>query len=152
MCVIFLVEPYRIMPLTSEGMKSSRKKYSAKFKIWAAKTCIEHKSVRLATTKLRINRNSLQHWKNLFREGKLSHYERSDPDSDRKETARLQKELKNITLERDILKESAGNPAPEQTLCIPVHKGKYGQIPRREDVRCFSGDSQLINIMLMTLL
>ena len=89
-------------------MKSSRKKYSAEFKIWAAKTCIGHKSVRLAAAKLRINRNSLQHWKNLFRDGKLTLQERSGQDQDRKETARLQKELKNITLERDILKEGAG--------------------------------------------
>lgn len=103
-----MVSQDRITHLTFEGMKSSRKKYSIEFKIWAVKTCIGHKSVRLAATKLRVNKNSLQHWKNLFREGKLTHCERSGPDPDRKETARLQKELKNITLERDILKEGAG--------------------------------------------
>ena len=98
----------RITYLTFNRMESSRKKYSIDFKIWAVKTCIEHKSVRLAAHKLRINKNSLQHWKNLFRDGKLTLYQRNGTDSDQKETARLQKELKKIMLERDILKEGAG--------------------------------------------
>ncbi|WP_157499564.1 hypothetical protein [Flavobacterium commune] len=92
-------------------MGNSRKKYSIDFidfKIWAVKTCIEHKSVRLAADKLRINKNSLQHWKNLFRDGKLTLYQRSGPDSDRKETTGLRKEIKNIRMERDILQEAAG--------------------------------------------
>lgn len=89
-------------------MKSSRKKYSTEFKIWAVKTCIGHKIVRLAAAKLRINKNSLQHWKNLFRAGKLTLHQTAYLDSDRKETAGIRKELKNIRLERDILQESAG--------------------------------------------
>jgi putative transposase len=88
-------------------MKIIRKKYSTEFKIWAAKICIEYKSVRRAADKLRINKNSLQHWKNLFREGKLTLLQADDSDLDKKETARLQKELKKIRLERDILQEGA---------------------------------------------
>jgi len=86
-------------------MKSTRKRYSTEFKIWAVKTCFDYKSVRRAADKLRINKNSLQHWKNLFRDGNLQQTVGSDLD--RKETAILQKELKNIRLERDILQEGA---------------------------------------------
>lgn len=89
-------------------MESNRKKYSIDFKIWAVKACIEHKSVRLAADKLRINKNSLQHWKNLFRVGKLAIQTTACPNSDKKERARLLKELKNIRQERDILIEGAG--------------------------------------------
>lgn len=89
-------------------MKNTRKKYSTEFKIWAVKICIDYKSVRCAADKLRINKNSLQHWKNLFRHGKLTLQQTTGSDLNRKETARLQKELKNIRLERDILKVGAG--------------------------------------------
>ncbi|MFD2938541.1 IS3 family transposase [Flavobacterium notoginsengisoli] len=89
-------------------MENSRKKYSIDFKIWAVKTCMEHKSVRLAANKLKINKNSLQHWKNLFRNGKLTLHQSSVPDLNRNEIVQLQKELKNIRLERDILKEGSG--------------------------------------------
>lgn len=64
--------------------------------------------MRRGVAKLRINKNSLQHWKNLFRAGKLTLQKTACPDSDRKEKAGLRKELKNIRLERDILQQSAG--------------------------------------------
>ncbi|KAF2516789.1 IS3 family transposase [Flavobacterium zhairuonense] len=89
-------------------MENSRKKYSIDFKIWAVKTCMEHKSVRLAANKLKINKNSLQHWKNLFRNGKLTLQQTAGPDLNRNEIVQLQKELKILRLERDILKEGAG--------------------------------------------
>ena len=133
-------------------MKSSRKKYSAEFKIWAVKTCIEHKSVRLAATKLRVSKNGLQHWKNLFREGKLTHYERSGPYSDRKETARLQKELKNITLERDILKEGAGILHRDKRSVYQFIRKNTGRFPVGKMCGIFQATPKLINIMLMTLL
>ncbi|MFH6966566.1 IS3 family transposase [Flavobacterium sp. FlaQc-28] len=88
-------------------MKNTRKKYSTEFKIWAAKTCIDYKSVRHAADKLRINKNSLQHWKNQFRDGKLTLQQTPSSDLDRNEIARLQKELKNIKLDRDVLQEGA---------------------------------------------
>lgn len=83
-------------------MKRTRKKYSTELKIWATKICIDYKSVRCAADKLRINKSSLQDWKNLFRQGKLTLQKTTGSDLNRKETARLQKELKNIRLERDI--------------------------------------------------
>lgn len=125
-------------------MKSSRKKYSAEFKIWAVKTCIEHKSVRLAAAKLRINKNSLQHWKNLFREGKLTLQERSGPGSGQKGNSQTAEGTQKYHTGAGHLERRRRNPAPGQALRIPVHMEKYGQISRREDVRSFSGDSQLL--------
>jgi putative transposase len=87
-------------------MKNTRKKYSADFKIWAVKTSMDYKSVRHAADKLQINKNSLQHWKNLFREGKLSQQKTAGWDSDKKEIAGLRKKIKDIKLERDILKKA----------------------------------------------
>lgn len=110
-------------------MGNSRKKYSIDFKIWAVKTCIEYKSVRLAAEKLRINKNSLQHWKNLFRDGKLSLHQRSGPDSERKETAGLRKEIKNIRIERDILQEGAGILHRDRRAVYQFIKENTGRFP-----------------------
>lgn len=83
------------------------KKYSTEFKIWAVKSSMEYKSVRRAADKMQINKNNLQHWKNLFRDGKLSLQKTAIWDSERKEITGLRKEIKNIRLECDILKEGA---------------------------------------------
>lgn len=85
--------------------------------------------MRLAAAKLRINKNSLQHWKNLFREGKLTLHLISGPDLDRKETARLHKELKNITLERDILKEGAGILRRDKCSVYRFIRNNTGRFP-----------------------
>src|SRR5271167_3142797 len=63
--------------------------------------------MRLAPEKLKINRNCLHHWKNLFRQGKLTLLKPYFQAADRRETARLQKQLRSTRLERDILKEGA---------------------------------------------
>lgn len=98
----------RLISLAFNKMKNTRKKYSIDFKTWAVKTSLDYKSVLRAADKLRVNKNSLQHWKNLFRDGKLTLQKTSGSDSDRKEIAGLRKEIKNIRLERDILKVGAG--------------------------------------------
>jgi putative transposase len=121
-------------------MENSRKKYSIDFKIWAVKTCIEHKSVRLAADKLQINKNSLQHWKNLFRDGKLTLYNTSSPDSDKKETATLRKELKNIRIERDILQEGAGLLQQERRVVYQFIRDNAGRFPIGKMCRIFQAD------------
>ena len=118
----------RIKSQTFEKMKTTRKKYSNEFKVWAAKACMGYKSVRLAAEKLKINRNCLQHWKNRFRQGKLTLQQPEDRAADRKETARLQKELRNTRLELDILKEGAAllrEPRRSIYLFIRENAGRF---------------------------
>ena len=128
-------------------MEKSRKKYSIDFKIWAVKTCIEHKNVRLAAEKLRINKNSLQHWKNLFRNGKLTLYERSGPDSDTKETAGLRKEIKNIRIERDILQEGAGILHRDRRAVYQFIRENTDRFPIGKMCRVFQATPLLISTM-----
>jgi putative transposase len=118
-------------------MKSIRKKYSIEFKIWAVKTCIDYKSVRRAADKLRINKNTLQHWKNLFWEGKLTLQQTAGSYLDRKETARLQKELKKIRLERDILQEGAGLIHQDRRTRYLFIKENTGRFPIGKMCRIF---------------
>lgn len=109
-------------------MKTTRKKYSTEFKVWAAKASMGYKSVRLAAEKLKINRNCLQHWRNCFRHGKLSLHQPAGQETSRKETARLQKELKNTRLERDILKEGAAllrGPRRDIYMFIRENAGRF---------------------------
>lgn len=121
-------------------MKIIRKKYSTEFKIWAVKICIEYKSVRRAADKLRINKNSLQHWKNLFREGKLTLLQADDSDLDKKETARLQKELKKIRLERDILQEGAKHINQPRRIIYRFIRENIGRFPVGKMCQIFQVD------------
>ena len=82
----------------------------------------------LGQDKLKINRNCLQHWKNRFRQGKLILQQPEGRAADRKETARLQKELRNTRLELDILKEGAAllrGPRRSIYLFIRENAGRF---------------------------
>ncbi|WP_435302828.1 transposase [Flavobacterium aestuarii] len=86
-------------------MKNTRKKYSTEFKVWAVKTSIQYKSVLRVAEGLQISRYNLQHWKRLFHDGKLTPQKTSDSDVEKKEIVKLQREIKVLKLERDILKK-----------------------------------------------
>jgi putative transposase len=78
------------------------------FKICAVTISNIYKSVLTVSQDLDISENSLQHWKKLYKEGKLTLEKKSDLDANQKELIRLKKEIKNIQIEKDILESSAG--------------------------------------------
>lgn len=80
---------------------------------------------------------SLQHWKNLFRDGKLTLYQNNSPDADRKETAGLRKEIKNIRMERDILQEGAGILHRDRRTVYQFIREKTGRFPIGKMCRVF---------------
>lgn len=83
-------------------MKNIRKKYSAEFKIYAVTISIQYKSILRVANELRISRRSLPHWKKLFNDGKLTLQKTYVSDTSTKELLKLQREIKDIKLERDI--------------------------------------------------
>lgn len=89
-------------------MQETRKRWSLEFKICAVTISNQYKSVNSVAQELGINKHSLQHWKKLYKDGKLALQESSDSYKNRKEILRLKKEIKNIKLERDILEKGAG--------------------------------------------
>lgn len=86
-------------------MEKSRKRYTAEYKIFAVGLCEQYRSVHRVAKELGISINSLYHWRRFIRKGKLQ--KTSDSDKKRKEISRLQKEVRNIGTERDILKKGA---------------------------------------------
>ncbi|MFD1602933.1 hypothetical protein ACFSJW_07485 [Flavobacterium artemisiae] len=110
------------------------------YKHQAVKTYIEHKSVRIAANKLRINKTACSI-------GKISSRKESSPCA--KEMVQIQIEGNSQTAE-STQKHPVGaryftgkrwNPSLGQTCSIPVHTRKHRQIFRREDVSGFSGYS-----------
>lgn len=89
-------------------MQETRKRWPLEFKICAVTLSNQYKSVDRVAQELGINKHSLQHWKKLYKDGKLTLQESSDSYTNRKEILRLKKEIKNIKLERDILEKGAG--------------------------------------------
>ncbi|TDX11231.1 IS3 family transposase [Flavobacterium sp. S87F.05.LMB.W.Kidney.N] len=89
-------------------MENTRKKWPLEFKICAVTISNQYRSVLTVAQELGISKNSLQHWKKLYKEGKLTLEKKSDLDADQKEIIRLKKEIKNIQIEKDILESSTG--------------------------------------------
>lgn len=89
-------------------MKVTRKKYTVEYKMSAVTFSAQYGSVFRAAEELGISKHSLQHWKKLVKEGKLTLQKTSGPDTKSNELSRLQKENKDIKIKLDILKKAPG--------------------------------------------
>lgn len=87
---------------------STRRSYDKEFKISAVKLILEGgKSTASAARDLGVNENSLHNWKRAY----LSDQEHSFPGNghqkpEDEELRKLRKELRDMTMERDILKKA----------------------------------------------
>ncbi|MEN2398757.1 transposase [Flavobacterium sp. MC2016-06] len=82
-----------------------RKKYSIEFKISSVSTIIKYGSITHAAQKLGISKHNLFHWRKLHKDGKLILPEACSSNSTKDELLKLRKEVKNVKLERDIIKK-----------------------------------------------
>jgi len=89
-------------------MEEIRKRWPLEFKICAVTISNQYKSVDRVAQEMGISKHSLQHWKKLYKDGKLTVQLTSESYTNQKELKRLQKEIKSIKLERDILEKGAG--------------------------------------------
>ncbi|MDQ7960509.1 IS3 family transposase [Flavobacterium lindanitolerans] len=88
-------------------MKKNRKKFTNEYKIFAASATIKYGSVNHVAEELGLSKRILHHWKKLLTEGRLKPKNIAETDIKRKELTGLRKEIKNIRVERDILKKGA---------------------------------------------
>jgi putative transposase len=65
-------------------MENTRKKWPLEFKICAVTISNQYKSVLTVSQDLGIIENILQHWKKLYKEGKLTLEKKSDLDANQK--------------------------------------------------------------------
>lgn len=88
-------------------MQEIRKRWPLEFKISAVTISNQYKCVDRVAQEMGISKHSLQHWKKLYKDGKLTVQLTSESYTNQKELKRLQKEIKSIKLERDILEKGA---------------------------------------------
>lgn len=93
-----------------------RKTYSKEFKISAVKMIIEEKlPVAQVSRDLGVNENSLHNWKNHFLENLEDSFPGKGKQSPEQEKIRqLEKENRQLKMERDILKKATAFFAKEQ--------------------------------------
>ncbi len=90
-------------------MKKNRKKFTNEYKVFAASATIKYGSVNHVAEELGLSKRILHHWRKLLREGKLRPKNIAETDTKRKELTGLRKEIKDIKIERDILKKGANH-------------------------------------------
>jgi putative transposase len=104
-------------------MEKTRKKYTAGYKIFAVGLCVQYGSVARVAEELGISINSLYHWRNFIKKGKLTLQKTSDLDKARKEMSRLRKEIRNIETERNILKKGSQHLLQERSARYEFIRG-----------------------------
>lgn len=87
-------------------MKKTRKKYTLGFKTLAASMSIHCGKVLDVARELNISKNTLQHWKKLYKEGKFSSKKNPSSDFDKNELLRMRRQIKELQMECAILKKA----------------------------------------------
>jgi len=121
-------------------METPRKRWPLEFKICAVTISNQYKSVHRVAQELGVSKNSLQHWKKLFKDGKLTLQESSDSYKNRKELLRLKKEITSIKLERDILEEGAAYLLQKRRLRYQFIKEHADKFPITKMCKIFHVD------------
>jgi len=91
-------------------MSEKRKTYDKEFKLSAVKMIVEGgMSISRVSRDLGVNENSLHNWKRAYLEDRENAFPgkgRMKPEEE--ELMRVKKQLKRVTMERDILKKAIG--------------------------------------------
>ena len=97
-------------------MTNKRKTYDQEFKISAVKMILEEgMSISRVSRDLGVNENSLHKWKKQYLEDRENSFPGKGKMKPGEEKIRkLEKELKRVTMERDILKKAVGFFSREQ--------------------------------------
>ena len=92
-------------------MVKSRKKYDKEFKLMAVELIESHKTVTEVAKELGVHKNLLYQWRDkLLKKGRHSFSGNGNKTltPEESEIERLKKELREVELERDILKKAVG--------------------------------------------
>ncbi|MEO8254572.1 MAG: transposase [Flavobacterium sp.] len=126
-------------------METPRKRWPLEFKICAVTISNQYKSVNRVAQELGVSKNSLQHWKKLFKDGKLILQGSSDSYKKRKELLRLKKEITSIKLERDILEEGAAYLLQKRRLRYQFIREHADKFPITKMCKIFHVDPSSYN-------
>jgi|GEM_PF-533999 len=87
-------------------MKKARTSYNLEFKISAAKMSIHCGSIANVADELNISRNTLEHWRKAYKDGRLTLKRSAGTEEAKNEILRLRMQIKELRIERDILKKA----------------------------------------------
>ncbi len=90
-------------------MKRERRHFDREFKQMAVNLCLTGKSTKEVAQELGLKEDLIRRWKREFykyESGSFSGHGNTNMTTEQKEIARLNKELKEAQLERDILKKA----------------------------------------------
>ncbi|WP_281865127.1 transposase [Flavobacterium sp. GSB-24] len=87
-------------------MKNKRRTFTLGFKILAASMSIHCKRVCDVAGELNISARTLQHWKKLYQEGRFTIKKTSNEIYHKNELQKLRKQIKELEIERDIIKKA----------------------------------------------
>lgn len=90
-------------------MKRERRHYDKEFKLMAVNLCLTGKTAREVAEDLGIKVDLVRRWRReyeQYEEGSFSGHGNANLTDDQKEIARLKKELKEVQIEREILKKA----------------------------------------------
>ena len=85
-----------------------RNRYDNDFKVMIVELLTSGRTVREITEEYGVESSSVRRWKREFKEKSGDFSKKRELTPEQIELRRLQKELKEITLERDILKKAVG--------------------------------------------
>lgn len=88
-------------------MKKCRTKYSLEFKTFAVLLSKQF-GIIPASQELDVSSSNLYHWRKIYKNGKLMSEQINVNDSMAKKIVKLRKEIKDVCLERDIIKKALG--------------------------------------------
>lgn len=87
-------------------MKNTRRTFTLSFKILVASMSIHCGRVGDVARELNISTSTLQHWKKLYLEDRFTIKKTSAEISHKNELQKLRKQIKELEIERDILKKA----------------------------------------------
>ncbi|WP_157802018.1 transposase [Flavobacterium sp. 1] len=104
-----------------------RKKWPLEFKICAVTISNQYKSVLIVAQELGISKNclQLQHWKKLYKDGKLTLQKNSDSDTGQKELLSFKKKNQGDSAGTGYFGKRRRASSAEKTDAVSVHQRKY---------------------------
>ena len=110
--------------------KQSRRQYTEQFKREAVKLVEEQgRGVADVARSLGVHRSQIERWRERFGQSSAPSRDEALRGEEAEELKRLRAEVKQLRMEREILKKAAALQRPRSRAEVSVHRGGEGPLP-----------------------